>query len=92
MPEDGRFTWVAPGGSGDKSLPADFLPSAIEPLRDHRIFAVVGPKAPGGFRFTRILGASRVFSGLRAKLEDVRALPAEEARAWYEAVGRALSS
>lgn len=92
MPEDGRFQWIAPGGVGNRSLPPDFLPGKIEPLRGARVLALVGPTAPGGLRFVRSIGAARMFEALHADLHHVRRLSAGEARGWFEAVRHALSS
>lgn len=88
QPVDGRFTWTAPGGSGTHSLPADFLPTAIEPLEGHRVLALVGPKA-GGTQFTRVLGRSRVFAGLRARIEDVEPLGRAGFDHWLDRIRRA---
>jgi len=91
-PHDGRFTWLAPGGSGDHSLPADFLPAGIAPLRDGvRVLSLVGPEAPG-MSLTRELSAARTFAGLRATVTDVRRLSADELARTKSAVIRTVSS
>lgn len=92
MPEDGRFEWLSPGGAGKHSLPPDFLPGKIEPLRGARVLALVGSAAPGGIRFVRSIGAARMFEALRAELTDVRRLTPAETRSWYDAVRTALSN
>jgi hypothetical protein len=88
LPGDGRFMWIAPGGSGTHSLPPDFQPRAIEPLYGHRVMALVGPKAPG-LRFVRVIGASRTFSGLKAKLVATQ-LTKSERQTWVVALRGAL--
>jgi hypothetical protein len=92
FPENGRFTWCAPGGVGDLSLPADFQPAAIEPLAGARVLALVGPKALEGVRFTRELSAMRMFGALRASVDGVRRLRADEALRWRQHVAAALGS
>ncbi len=85
MPQDGRHTWSAPGGTGSHSLPPDFLPGTL-PVRDlARILVVVGPKAPG-MRFTRAIGNSRMFSGLPASVHHVQRLDDETAKRWFALV------
>jgi hypothetical protein len=91
LPEDKRFTWSAPGGIGDRSLPPDFLPGTIEPLEGRRVLILVGPSAPG-FRFVRELPACRTFAGLEAAIENVRALRREEVSEWFAAIGRAVGA
>jgi hypothetical protein len=91
LPEDERITWSAPGGTGTHSLPPDFLPNTLEPLDGRRILAVVGPSAPGGVRFTRAIGATRMFAALRAGIGAVRKLSAEEAKQVYDTVLRVVS-
>jgi hypothetical protein len=80
LPEAGRFEWCAPGGRGHHSLPPDFQPGDIEPVRGARVLVVTGPKAPTGFGFVRVLGAARMFDVLRASVGDVRRLSREEGR------------
>lgn len=84
-PVDGRFRWTAPGGSGDHSLPADFLPTAITPLEGHRVLTLVGPRATAA-GFARILGAVRTFGALRAEITDVEALGRAGYDRWLEVV------
>jgi hypothetical protein len=85
LPQDERFTWQAPGGRGDHSLPADFLPGDIVPLEGVRVFLLVGPRSPGA-RFVRVIPPIRSFSALRARLDDVRRLSPEEFRGWIQTV------
>lgn len=89
LPDDARFTWVAPAGHGDDSLPADYQPLAIEPLEERRILLVVGPHAPG-VHVERLLPASRMFQWLQASLSDVRSLHAAEVSWWLGAIRMAL--
>jgi hypothetical protein len=91
LPQDGRFEWRAPGGKGDHSLPPDFLPGTLEPLRGARVLLLVGPNT-GGLRFVRVIGGSRMFSGLRAELRDVRRLGRDDTARWYDAVRAAAAS
>jgi hypothetical protein len=91
LPEDERITWSAPGGTGTHSLPPDFLPNTLEPLDGRRILAVVGPSAQGGLRFTRAIGATRMFSALPASVGGVRKLGADETKQVFETVLRAVS-
>jgi hypothetical protein len=90
FPEDKRFEWSAPGGVGDHSLPMDFLPGTIEPLDGARVLILVGPKAPGGFRYVREMHASRPFAALRAAIENVRPLGRQEVAAWFASIARAI--
>jgi hypothetical protein len=93
MPRDGVFTWVAPGGSGDHSLPGDFLPGDITPFGDgRRVVVIVGPKVETTLRFGRVIGGTRAFSGLRARIDGVRRLSAEETRSLRGSLADALSS
>jgi hypothetical protein len=92
FPVDDRFTWSAPGGVGGISLPGDFQPAAIRPLDGTRVLTLVGPKAKGGARFTRVLAAVRMFAALRASIDSVRKLSVEEAATWKRRVLSALSS
>jgi hypothetical protein len=80
-PEDKRFTWRAPGGSGDLSLPPDFQPRAITPIDGTRVLVVVGPRY-GTFRFTREIGGSRMFEALQASIKNVRRLASGETKRW----------
>ena len=88
LPERERFTWLAPGGSGSHSLPADFQPSAIETLHDCRVMTLVGPNAEAAM-FTRSIPAVRSFGALRASV-DVRSLSEEEAAMWLSRVRQAV--
>lgn len=91
-PEDGRFEWRAPGGTGNHSLPPDFLPNTLEPLRGVRVLLLVGPNAGGGIRFSRVIGGCRTFESLRADLMGTRRLGAADARRWFESVRTAVSA
>jgi hypothetical protein len=71
MPKDGRYMWRAPGGTGNHSLPPDFLPGDLTSRDGVRQLVVVGPKAPG-MRFVRVIPAVRTFNGLAAHIRDVR--------------------
>lgn len=82
--------WLAPGCARAHSLPPDFMPGKIEPLQGARVFALAGPAAPGGIRYVRSIGATRMFDALRADLKGPRRLPAAEAGTWLEAVRAAL--
>jgi hypothetical protein len=91
LPEDGRFTWTAPGGSGDHSLPMDFQPATIERLQGRTVISLVGPRAKTGMPvLVRTIGASRMFGGLRAELAEVRRLPAREVAEWMARVDSAV--
>jgi hypothetical protein len=79
-PVDGRFTWQAPGGSGDIWLPGDFRPSRVEPLAGRRVVALVKTS------MTRVIGAARMFPALRASIADVRRLSEPEAKPWTDRV------
>jgi hypothetical protein len=81
LPEDKRFTWIAPGGAGDHSLPPDFQPRAIAPIDGTRVLLVVGPRSRG-VRFVREIGGARMFDALRAKVDQVRQLSPAEAKQW----------
>jgi hypothetical protein len=73
MPKDGRHTWRAPGGTGNHSLPPDFLPGDLTVSDGVRELIVVGPKSEG-MRFVRVIPAVRTFDGLKARIRDVRRL------------------
>jgi hypothetical protein len=89
MPQDHRFVWMAPGGGGTTSLPADFVVGEIEPIDGVRVIALVGPNAAGA-RFTRAISGTRMFAGLAADVSDVRKLDEEEKRAWRARLRRRL--
>ncbi|HEY2516517.1 MAG TPA: hypothetical protein VGI39_36860 [Polyangiaceae bacterium] len=89
FPESNRFTWLAPGGRGSHSLPADFQPGAIDAVAGARVLLVTGPKAPADLKFTRAIAAARMFVGLRAGLTSVGRLPAGELRTVLDAIGAA---
>jgi hypothetical protein len=91
LPEDGRVTWSAPGGTGSHSLPPDFLPATIEPIDGRRALVVVGPGARGGMRFVRVIAATRMFSALPASIASAKRLGAEEAKRFYAAVHAAIA-
>jgi hypothetical protein len=80
LPHDNVHMWRAPGGTGSHSLPGDFLPGTLDVVNGARLLVAVGPKAPGS-RFTRIISATRTFSGLVASVGEVRLL-AGEYEAW----------
>ena len=96
LPRDGRFSWSAPGGTGNHSLPADFLPADIVPLtsggQSARVLLCVGPDAEGGVRFSRSFDAVRTFSALPARVEAVRKLDAKEVAGWKSAMTAKLAS
>lgn len=96
LPRDGRFSWTAPGGTGNHSLPADFLPADVTPLHagatEARVILCVGPDAEGGVRFSRSFDAVRTFSALPAHIEGVRKLDAAELAAWKRAMTAKIAS
>jgi hypothetical protein len=76
LPKDGKDTWRAPGGTGHHSLPPDFLPGTLTPAADGtRTLVVVGPNAPGGMRFVRMIAGVRTFDKLRASITRPEVLP-----------------
>jgi hypothetical protein len=85
LPKDGVFTWLAPGGTGQHSLPPDFQPETITPVDGTRVLLLAGPKSPG-MRFIREIGATRMFRDLRARLTSVERLSSSEAQLWTEKV------
>ncbi|MEZ4444557.1 MAG: hypothetical protein R3B72_36120 [Polyangiaceae bacterium] len=88
-PENGRFTWSAPGGVGSHSLPADFQPRTIEPLDGRRVLLVRGPSEG---LWTRVISAARTFEPLRAAIRDVEPIDENHRRAWYRAIETALDA
>lgn len=68
LPKDGRDMWRAPGGTGTHSLPPDFLPGSLAVVDGVRTLVVVGPNAPGGMRFVRMIAATRTFDKLAARV------------------------
>lgn len=70
LPKDGKDTWRAPGGTGTHSLPPDFLPGTLAVAEDDgaRTLVIVGPNAPGGMRFVRMIAGVRTFDKLRASV------------------------
>ena len=92
MPEDHRFEWSAPGGVGDHSLPPDFLPDALVPLRGARVVLAVGPNAKTGVHFSRVIPGTRTFESLRADVKNVERLSESDAAKWLDAVRLAVSS
>jgi len=91
-PEDGRFTWLAPGGSGTHSLPADFQPSAVKPLGGTRVLVLVGPRGTNTVTWERIIGGTRSFGALQARVHDVQQLSEADAKSWAAAVRDATSA
>ena len=84
MPENDRFTWQAPGGSGSHSLPADFQPSAIEVLHGRRVLLAVGPNADASL-FRRLISGTRSF-GVQSATVEVKPMSAEEVATWMNHV------
>ncbi|MDB4961737.1 MAG: hypothetical protein JWP01_1736 [Myxococcales bacterium] len=81
LPQDGKHTYVAPGGTGDHSLPADFLPGTIAQHDGARLLVMVGPNGPG-LRFVRVIPAVRTFDPLRAHVDRIRKIDEPDAAAW----------
>ena len=79
LPRDGIHMWEAPGGTGDHSLPGDFLPGTLPLVDGARLLVMVGPTAPG-LRFVRIIQSSRMFDALPAAITNVKKLPDEQAK------------
>jgi hypothetical protein len=79
-PVDGKFTWHAPGGSGDIWLPGDFRPSRVEPLRDRRVVVLVKTSMIRG------IAAARMFPALTAGISGLRQLSQAEASRWTDPV------
>lgn len=92
LPQDHRFQWRAPGGTGDHSLPPDFLPSTLEPLRGVRVLLLVGPAVEGCCHFNRILAGCRTFGSLRAEIKGARKLEPDDTTRWFEAVRTGVSA
>lgn len=91
VPQDDRHTWLAPTGAGTHSLPADFQPATVEPLDGARVFFLVGPKLPElKHRFVRVIGASRMFDRLQARLSEPVALGEAGFTKWMSRVTTAL--
>lgn len=87
LPKSGLHEWKAPGGFGNHSLPPDFWPGALDPIADGlRVVLAVRSGAPGTFNLTRILGGSRAFAALPARLTDARRLSDQATRSCREAV------
>jgi hypothetical protein len=81
LPKDGRHRWLAPGGSGEHSLPPDFLVGDITPRDGARVLVLVGPNTPGK-RFVRVIGAVRTFDKLVARVDRAERLSDVDARRW----------
>ena len=82
----GRPARLVRRGEGSHSLPADFLVGSVEAVEGTRLLLLVGPL------FTRITPATRLFSGLAARLDGVVELPPADVRRWQESVRRALDA
>ena len=94
LPEDKRFEWAAPGGTGNHSLPNDFQPATVTLLDGARVLLLTGPEpksCPNTLTLTRSSQVSRMFIALPAEVRDVRKLSAEEAAAWFAKVKRAVT-
>ncbi len=91
LPEDQRFVWKAPGGTGSRSLPADFQPSAIEPLDGARVVLLVGPTLDEQRSFARVLSAARMFERVAAKVSAER-LSENDYGEWLGKLRAALSN
>jgi hypothetical protein len=74
LPKDGRHRWKAPGGSGDHSLPPDYVVGDLAMRGDERVLVMVGPRTPGA-RFIRAIPAVRMFDTLRASVDRAQRVP-----------------
>jgi len=92
LPQDHRFEWHAPGGTGDHSLPPDFLPNTLPPLRGMRVLLLVGPAVEGCSQFSRVLAGCRTFGSLRAEIKGARKLGPDDTTRWFEAVRTGVSA
>ena len=82
LPRDNVHEWLAPGGTGTHSLPADFLPGTLPPIDGSRVLVLAGPKSPG-MRFERVIPAVRTFDALQLRVTPAKQLAPDEARRWF---------